>query len=527
MSSRVWHLYPLLFALVPILNFAANNPAQYGWGDLGLTVAIAVASCGAAYAIVALALRRRAPDALAPFAVLLAVGWAYGYNLLAARLFGHAARPQHALLISAGLAVCLMLLLWLRRREALLAGLGRFLTLMSALLVAWSSLQIASGWLRGRRAIERSELAAELARPIPGPAAAVREPRRDIYLIVLDEYANAEVLRERFGYDNRPFEDSLRALGFHVPRLVRSNYTHTLLSLPSLLNAAHLVGLERELGAKTKHPALPNYLLEHNRVAPFLERRGYRYLFFPSQWWFSTSGSAVADSEFHPWTGFDLSRSLTDGELQRTVRGASVLRYLHRDHRWEAGHVRRTLRGVAAMPRSGGPIFAFAHIIKPHSPYVFDRDCNTLRRGPEDDDVGPYLEQLECLNRMLLATVHRILERSAVPPIILLQGDHGTSLLGATGYPDPAMVPPAAARERFGAFGAYYLPDGGAAAFGDTVTVVNVMGNVLRYYFGADLPRAGDEQYISPADFPYAFRRVDARWLAGDAPAGPRARAGG
>jgi hypothetical protein len=113
-----------------------------------------------------------------------------------------------------------------------------------------------------------------------------------------------------------------------------------------------------------------------------------------------------------------------------------------------------------------------------------------------------------------------------VPPIIILQGDHGTSLLGATGYPRAGEVPPRAARERFGAFGAYYLPDGGAAAFGDTVTVVNVLGNVLRYYFGADLPRAGDEQYISPADFPYEFRRVDARWLAGDDSAVSEVRAG-
>jgi hypothetical protein len=113
-----------------------------------------------------------------------------------------------------------------------------------------------------------------------------------------------------------------------------------------------------------------------------------------------------------------------------------------------------------------------------------------------------------------------------VPPIIILQGDHGTSLLGATGYRRAGGVPPDAARERFGAFGAYYLPDGGAAAFGDTVTVVNVLGNVLRYYFGAQLPRAGDEQYISPAKFPYAFRRVDARWLAGDDSAEPDLRAG-
>jgi hypothetical protein len=308
---------------------------------------------------------------------------------------------------------------------------------------------------------------------------------------------------------------------------VRSNYLHTLLSLPSMLNSAHLNGLQRELGPANRHFALPNHLLEHNRIVPYLETRGYRYVFFPSLWWHSTTRSSVADAEFRPWTGFDFLREMSGGELRRTVAGTSVLRYFNRDHRWEADHTRRTFGGLAALPRAGGPVFAFAHILKPHDPYVFDRECRTLGRQKELDDVAPYLEQVECVNRLVLDTVRGILETSEVPPIILLQGDHGTKLLHATGYPSSAQVPPAAARERFGAFGAYYLPDGGAAAFGDTVTIVNVLGNVLRYYFGAHLPRAGDELYISPADFPYEFRRVDARWLAGDDPTEQKLRAGG
>jgi hypothetical protein len=166
-------------------------------------------------------------------------------------------------------------------------------------------------------------------------------------------------------------------------------------------------------------------------------------------------------------------------------------------------------------------------VLKPHSPYVFDRECGTLPRAKEVDREQPYLAQVECINRMLLQTVGEILRTSEVPPIIILQGDHGTKFLGATGYARAELVPPAAARERVGAFGAYYLPGGGAAAFGDTVTVVNVLGNVLRHYFGAQLPRAGDEQYISPAQFPYHFLRVDGHWLTGSGPAGSKTRAGG
>jgi hypothetical protein len=219
---------------------------------------------------------------------------------------------------------------------------------------------------------------------------------------------------------------------------------------------------------------------------------------------------------------------MTAGELERTVRGITILSYFDRSHHWEAEHVRRTLDAVAHLAGSDTtPRFVFAHLIKPHDPYVFDSECGVLARHKEDDHVGPYIDQVQCMNRLLLATVRRILAQSAVPPIIILQGDHGTKLLHAPGYPTPEEVPPTAARERFGAFGAYYLPRGGEQDFGDTVTVVNVMGNVLRHYFGAHLPRAGDEQYISPADFPFDFRRVDARWLARDLPSGSKARSGG
>ena len=39
------------------------------------------------------------------------------------------------------------------------------------------------------------------------------------------------------------------------------------------------------------------------------------------------------------------------------------------------------------------------------------------------------------------------------------------------------------------------------------------MGNVLRYYFGADLPREPDDMYLSLGGAPFAFKRVDPIWL--------------
>ena len=527
MRAPAARAYPFLIALIPILNYAANNPDQYGIEDLGFLILITLVACAVVYAVALLASRGRAAPELPAFVTLLYVAWFFGYRRAAGVLTGDPANPPHLLLVPAGLVVTVVLIWLVRRRQALLEGLGRFLSLMAALLVGYSAFQVGRGWVRGEKMVAESGLARELARPITGPAA-VSGPTRDIYVIVLDEYANSDVLRERFEFDNRPFEDSLRSLGFHLPSLVRSNYFHTLLSLPSLLNSAHLTALEREIGAGVKHPRLPNYLVEHSRVARYLQDRGYEYVFFPSDWWHSTTDNPAADRVFHPFGGFDLMRSMSGGELERTVRGITILSYFDRSHHWEAEHVRRTLDGMARLAGTGDrPRFVFAHVIKPHNPYVFDRSCAVMPRQKEDDDIGPYLEQVECLNRLLLATVRRIQAQSAVPPLIILQGDHGSKLLHATGYPTPEDVPPAAARERFGAFGAYYLPDGGAEAFGDTVTIVNVLGNVLRHYFGARLPRAGDEQYISTEGFPYDFRRVDARWLARDLPPGSKPRSGG
>jgi hypothetical protein len=126
---------------------------------------------------------------------------------------------------------------------------------------------------------------------------------------------------------------------------------------------------------------------------------------------------------------------------------------------------------------------------------------------------------------MVLATVTHLVRDSKVPPIILLQGDHGSAVHGFFSATSNERVSPTTAWERFGAFGAYYLPDGGAAAFGDSVSVVNVLGNVLRYYFGAALPREPDDRYLAVEAQPYRFVRADPAWVArGDTVRGPSSR---
>jgi hypothetical protein len=511
--------YPFLVAVVPVLNVLAGNDGKATLDDLAVILAAVLAGCGILYAAIALAARGRWGGRLPPLAVLAAVLWFWGYPVVFDRVSGRERVWPHLVLIPLALVATVAIVRWLLRRPATLDRMATFLTLTGGLLVCWSGLSIALAELRSARALKESALVRQLAKPIPVRPGAALEPRRDIYLIVLDEYANAGVTRELYGFDNRVFLDSLRQLGFIVP-VVHSNYLMTALSLPSLLNSSQIAEGLRYLGGRTNDPTVPDYLVAHNRTVRFLKSQGYRYAFFPSLWWIATRHTAGADFEARVWRGVHPARELSTTGLRRRLRNQSIIGFFKPESAWEADdadHVRRSLAAIAEVPKMPGPVFTFAHVINPHRPIVFGPDC----RRPTRPDTGTgrgdaYVGQIECLDRLVLATVTTILRESKVPPVILLQGDHGSKSLQYQTASSAEAIPVAAARERVGAFGAYYLPEGGAAAFGDTVGVVNVMGNVLRYYLGADLPRQPqDDIYLSVDRVPYVFKRVDFAVLEG------------
>jgi hypothetical protein len=517
MIRRAALVYPFLWASVPVLFRAHQSPGYTSLADIAAVTTGALVLVGAVYLVAALVLRGRADPYVPALAAMLGAVWLFGFDSAAHTLPHLPHHLAYVLLAVAGLALTVGLLRWLPRRPERLRTVSVFLALTGALLVVRFGVAIALDRRESRREVAQSALRRELARPIA--ARVVPGPQRDVYLIVLDEYANADVLRTVFGYDNRPFLDSLRALGFHVPVSAGSNYAHTTLSLPSLLNAAHVYSAERELPRGSTDPTLMNQLLGDSRIVRFLQRRGYRYILFPSSWWRSTQTSPLADSVVHVVGGFELDRELGRSEFRRALRRGTIVDYVHRDEPWDGDFVRRTLDGVGQLPSIDRPVFAFAHVLSPHWPYAFDKDCRTPRRLIGTERKAAYIGQLQCLNGLVLATVGRLIRQSKVPPVILLQGDHGTAMrahwIKTSNSAPVEQVPASVAWERFGAFGAYYLPDGGAAAFGDTVTVVNVLGNVLRRYFGARLPREPDERFLSVEPDPFRFRRVDPAWVAG------------
>ena len=506
--------------MLPLLNVLAGSPGGSSLSDMGILVALVLAGCAVLYGVVLVLGRGRVVPPVAALFVFLGVLWFYSFSTVSRwaqeTLPGGAGLLAAAAIVAATAAAAW----WLSRRPAMLDRAGTFLTLMGALLTVWFLSRAGLHLIRSRDITGRSALAAELSRPLPAPSprlTAGGPAHRDLYLLVLDEYANAAVLKERFGFDNRVFEDSLARLGFTIPRVFRSNYVHTLLSLPSLVNFSHLTRLTGELGPRETDPSLPNYLVENNRTAEFLKARGYKFVFFPSQWWISTRHNRNADSEFTAWQGFDPARDATRSDLRRWFMRVTVL---PSDYSYDADHVKRTLQGMAPVPSISDPTFVFAHILNPHRPIVFNAtNCPVLsgrsaRAGLSGREDG-YIRQIECLNSMLLDLVTGLLGRSSPAPIILLVGDHGSNSLRYSSAKSAETVSPAQARERFGAFGAFYLPDGGGRLFADSVTLVNVIPQALNYYFNAGIPLSPDSLYMSLEQTPYLFAPIDPASLGG------------
>jgi hypothetical protein len=264
-----------------------------------------------------------------------------------------------------------------------------------------------------------------------------------------------------------------------------------------------------------------DHLVDQNRMAAFLKRHGYRFVFFPTAFKF-TSHSRQADLELPPAREvkgeFRAAWERTT-MLPELIAGGCVLL------RCEPARFRLTpetadlmdwkFERMAALAGEQRPTFVLAHLVLPHEPFLYRADCahrepywpaNAGMVGDEEATRG-YLDQVSCTNRKIAALVDSILARSHRPSVILLQSDHGHGRLGR--LPELKYVDRYRLEERMAAFAAYRLPGIADSAVGDSMTPVNVIRLVLRHYLAADLPPVEDVSFWSSEDRELEFEAVD------------------
>lgn len=509
-----WPWYAAVFAAYPLLYIAAANPGQVE------AATVLLAAAGASACAAALVLLLRWPlgswGAAGLGAAWLAfLFFAYGpvnewwLDFVTAGLEQRAAGTQWynrspQLLHSIAWALAAAAGLWLLRRYGARAParLAAGLNFVAALLAGFVVLQ--GGF---NLALDRGAQEAQAAPVAVAPVAdAAAHP--DIYFILLDGYARADILREYYRFDNAPFLDGLRARGFQVADASRSNFAWTFLSLGSALNYEYVQPLLGErLDPGTRDRTEIYRLMRDSRAAHFLRERGYRTVHLQSTWG-GTGSNPYADEFLACHAG------LFGNEYLRAVADASWLRALESKASMDIASCHlRNFEALAAQAQRPGPKFVLAHFVPPHHPYLFDRDGNVLRRANISDqfefqkrlweDRSAYVDQLVYVNRRIGEVVDRLLADSPRPPVILLVSDHGPNLKDRLGRDEQRRI-------RLANLTAMYLPGAAPGLLPADATPVNHLRRIFNEYFDAGLPILEDRYFVSTYEYPFEFLEIGA-----------------
>lgn len=292
---------------------------------------------------------------------------------------------------------------------------------------------------------------------------------RDMYFIILDRYANADTLKQFFGYDNSGFYAELEKRGFAVDRHANASYPMTAPSMASTLNMRYL---------DSTFANVADYFrpVEMNEAAKLFIAAGYKYHYFGNLY------SPLRTSRLADW---NLRLSLMPTEFADSLVGLTPLRPLvgrHYKHRL----VLDKFRQLAETAKNPDMTFVYAHFLMPHPPYVFAADGSALSEWSRTtrSEQELYVEQLIATNNLLLKTIDAILANSVTKPVIILQADEGPYLMAG----DDKLSREQQIAKRVGILNAVLFPDDEVLAhLPHPLMPVNTFRFVFNEYFAAPL----------------------------------------
>lgn len=340
------------------------------------------------------------------------------------------------------------------------------------------------------------------------------ENNPDIYYIVLDAYARDDVLQSLYGFDNSAFLTELRSNGFYIPECAFSNYDRTYDAIPSVLNLNYLdlFGIPNsdlyDLSSSQIKLVLNNQVLDIFSSLGYktVTTRGYGsfidildsddYLnYYYSQglkdelgerffiYLFNQTTLVRAVTEIPGMAQAANTNNNSSGEM--TVEDTSSMAY--EESRFWFHQTNYVFDSLSKLPEKPGSYFVYAHINSPHGPYVFNQD-GSFRFEPDltKENIF-YTDTLVYLNKRVLNLIDTILSNSEIPPIIILQADHGTH------YYDSGI-------NKHKILSAYYLPGELSIKPYPTITPVNNFRLVLHNYFDPSIKLLQDTLYVMQAD---------------------------
>lgn len=506
-----WVLYPWLLTLYPIIYLYSVNLGLVREDDVVEVILAALAATTVAFLVGYLLLRDlHKAGAATGVVALLALTYGHLYTSLAS------SRPAQTLLLPVMGIVALGAVAMIWRSKRLWQQLTPYLNVIFALLLLLPLWEV----VRFHAAPSPADITAQanpLERVVTTPKVTNSPDRPDIYYIILDGYSSNTLWMQRYGYDNSAFTDALEERGFFVAYDSEANYGATMLSMSSSLNMRYITPDDRnnfDPDQMTEHLYLRS-LIANNRVADELMPLGYSYIYILSGF---LVPSVMADVNVAFYPG---GPEYFSGDDFNAGEGGAHVSWTYKQAFWPFFLKTTVLRSVASRfdaQKSGEPYpifapevfhatfdeleriaqmeeatFTLAHIVKPHWPIQFDREGNLLGFEVEDNDphrAEYFFDELAYLNSRTLDVIDSILAKSDVPPIIILQGDHGSDLGNEHG---PYCL------YDFEILNAFYLPNADRIdGLHPAIQPVNAFRMIFNNYFSGEHPYLPAEQYITP-----------------------------
>ncbi len=341
---------------------------------------------------------------------------------------------------------------------------------------------------------------------VPSTAARAALPVKgafpDVYFIVLDGYARADVLQSELNLDNTPFLNALRSRQFYVADCSVSNYAQTEELFASTLNMTYLDDILSRIKAPQLREDYFAPYIKNNQVRQYLEFLGYQTVAFYTgyewaEWTDATyflgdprSTQATVKSLI-PFESSFLSRTIFNSlvdDLKYLGLGQTAQITRLTGNEVDRDIVLNTLNELPVVAQLRGPKLVFAHILLPHPPYVFgpNGESQNLYNNVKDFAVlnQGYRDQVVYANKRILPIIDAILAASKGNAIIVLEGDHGIIQ-----YTDGA--------EHMKNLEAYYFPNHDYSDLYPSITPVNSFRVILSDYFGQNYPLLRDLSYFT------------------------------
>jgi len=532
--------HPIIFAPYPVLALAVANLSwvpriKFYWA-LGLTYLAMLIILGTSWLLV-----KNIHKAAAITTLCLLLFFTYGH------IYGLVAKDSNPSLWLTFLWIVILVggILWILSLSSLMQDVTRALNWTSILLLIFPLFTWGVYYLR--ESMDKSQSEVEHAN-FTGEGNLLGESPNtlpDIYFIVLDGYARADILADIYDYNNQPLLDYLRDHGFYVAEESFANYHHTVLSLSTTLNMTYIKELLSAEGIKSYDYWEIIDHIHNNKVFDLASAAGYELVVFSSGQSITnihpadhtirpemkaTSGTTKQNTSLGP---FELELFETKLLETTALRPAlpSIFKNFPEDPRYEdhRQYILNTFSNLSAFAQEEGSYFVFAYVLSPHPPFVFDANGEPKPNwriytvsdgshwvggiGTRSEYIKGYREQINYINSLLIDAIDEILTQSETPPVIIIQGDHGP---GA--YFEWQSLGQTNLRERMTILNALYLPGGDDNCLYPSISPINTFRVIFNRYLGGDFKLVEDRAYFSKWGRPFEFTDVTEQLLVSPSP---------